>query len=74
MAWKLACMLKTYTKYDPTVEFKKYELNNKLLIGVTFFRFEYEFHHIEHITILFNPIDQDLNMNFTKSSGLRTIY
>ena len=37
LAWKLACMLRTYTKCDPTVEFKKYELNNKLLIDVTFF-------------------------------------
>ena len=67
-------MLRTYRTCNPTVGFPKYEFNNKLLIGVTFFRFEYEFHHIEHITILFNPIDQDLNMNFTKSSGLRTIY
>ena len=31
-------MLKTYTKCDPTVEFKKYDFNNKLLIGVTFFK------------------------------------
>ena len=38
MAWKLACMLKTYIKCDPTVEFSKYEFNNKLLVGVTFFR------------------------------------
>ena len=38
MAWKLACMLRTYTKCDPTVEFKKYDFNNKLLIGVTVFR------------------------------------
>ena len=34
---KLACMLRTYRKYDPTVGFSKYEFNNKLLVGVTFF-------------------------------------
>ena len=39
MALKLACMLRTYRKYNPTVLFSKYELNNKLLGGVTFFRF-----------------------------------
>ena len=38
MAWKLACMLKTNRKSDPMVEFSKYEFNNKLLVGVTFFR------------------------------------
>ena len=38
MARKLACMLKTYRKCDPTVGFKKYEFNNKLLVCVTFFR------------------------------------
>ena len=38
LALKLACMLKTYRKCDPTVGFSKYELNNKLLVGVTFFR------------------------------------
>ena len=38
MAWKLACMLRTYRKYNPTVGFLKYEFNNKLLGGVTFFR------------------------------------
>ena len=37
-AWKLACMLRTYRKYNPTVELSKYESNNKLLDGVTFFR------------------------------------
>ena len=31
-------MLRTNRKCDPTVEFSKYEFNNKLLIGVTFFR------------------------------------
>ena len=38
MAWKLACMLRTYITCDPTVGFSKYEFNNKLLVGVTFFR------------------------------------
>ena len=38
LARKLACMLKTNRKYDPTVEFSKYEFNNKFLGGVTFFR------------------------------------
>ena len=38
MAWKLACMLRTYRKFDPTVGFSKYEFHNKLLVGVTFFR------------------------------------
>ena len=38
MAWKLACMLRTYIKCDPMVGFLKYEFKNKLLVGVTFFR------------------------------------
>ena len=38
LALKLACMLRTYRKCNPTVEFWKYEFNNKLLSGVTFFR------------------------------------
>ena len=38
LAWKLACMLRTYRECDPTVGFSKYEFKNKLLIGVTFFR------------------------------------
>ena len=38
MALKLACMLKTYRKGDPTARFSKYEFNTKLLVGVTFFR------------------------------------
>ena len=36
--WKLACMLRTYRKCNPTVRFSKYKLNNKLLGGVTFFK------------------------------------
>ena len=31
-------MLKTYKKCNPMVGFSKYEFNNKLLVGVTFFR------------------------------------
>ena len=38
LAWKLACMLRTYKKYDITVGFSKYEFSNKLLGGVTFLR------------------------------------
>ena len=35
LAWKLACMLKTYRTCNPTVRFPKYEFNNKLLGAVT---------------------------------------
>ena len=35
---RLACMLRTNRKRDPMVEFSKYEFNNKLLVGVKFFR------------------------------------
>ena len=38
LAWKLACMLGTYRACNPMVGFSKYEFNNKLLDGVTFFR------------------------------------
>ena len=38
LAWKLICMLRTHRTCNPTVEFSKYEFNNKLLAGVTFFR------------------------------------
>ena len=38
LAWKLACMLRTYRKCDPTVGFLKYDFKNKLSVGVTFFR------------------------------------
>ena len=34
----MACTLRIYRKCDPTVEFSKYKLNNKLLVGVTFLR------------------------------------
>ena len=35
---QLAYMLRTYGKCNPTVRFSKYKFNNKLLVGVTFFR------------------------------------
>ena len=35
LIWKLACMLRTYGTYNLTVEFSKYQFNNKLLGGVT---------------------------------------
>ena len=38
LALKLAYSLRTYRKCDPTVGFSKYDFNNKLLVGVTFFR------------------------------------
>ena len=38
VAWKLACMLRPYRTCNPTVGFSKYEFNNKLLGGVTFFK------------------------------------
>ena len=37
LAWKLACILRLFRKCNPMVEFAKYEFNNKLLGGVTFF-------------------------------------
>ena len=38
LARKLACMLRTYRTYSPMIGFPKYDFNNKLLDGVTFFR------------------------------------
>ena len=38
LAMELAYMLKTYRTYNPTVGVLKFEFNNKLLGGVTFFR------------------------------------
>ena len=35
---KLACMLRTYITCNSTIGFPKYEFNNNLLGGVTFFR------------------------------------
>ena len=35
---KLACMLRTYRKCDPTIGFLKYKSKYKLLVGVTIFR------------------------------------
>ena len=37
LTWKLACMLRSCGTCNPTVGFSKYEFNNKLLEGVTFF-------------------------------------
>ena len=38
LARKLTCMLRANRKCDPRVGFSKYEINNKLLVRVTFFR------------------------------------
>ena len=38
LTWKLAYMLRPYRTCNPTDGFSKYEFNNKLLRGVTFFR------------------------------------
>ena len=33
-----------------------------------------KFHQYQYVAVLFNPNDEDSNMNFTKFSGLGTIY
>ena len=38
MAWKLACLLRPYRTCNPMVGVLKFEFNNKLLGGGTFFR------------------------------------
>ena len=38
LAWKLAYMLRIYSTYNSTVEFSKYEFNNKLLDNATLLR------------------------------------
>ena len=38
LAMKLAYMLRTYRTCNSMIKFSKYEFNNKLLCGVTFFR------------------------------------
>ena len=38
LTWKLAFMLRTYRKWNPIVGLSKYEFNNKLFGGITFFR------------------------------------
>ena len=38
LAWKLVCMLRSYRTCNPTVGVSKYDINNKLLGGVTFFK------------------------------------
>ena len=37
MALKFACILRKYRKCNPTIGFPKYDFDNKLLGGVTFF-------------------------------------
>ena len=37
LALKLTCKSRIYIICNPMVEFSKYEFNNKLLVGVTFF-------------------------------------
>ena len=54
---RLACMLKTYRKCDLTVGFSKYEFNNKLLIGVTFFRVTSSVTY-NHLFLIFNKIER----------------
>ena len=54
MAWKLACMLRTYRKCDPTVGFSKYEFNNKLLRGCIIWRYRWgmcslALHTLDHL-------------------------
>ena len=50
-------MLRTYRKCDPTVGFSKYEFNNKLLIGVTFFRVTSSVTY-NHLFLIFNKIER----------------
>ena len=38
LAWKSACMLRTYRTYNSTVGISKYKFNNKLLCDVILFR------------------------------------
>ena len=38
LEWIFACMLRTYRTCKRMVGFSKYEFNNKLLGGVTFFK------------------------------------
>ena len=38
MEWNLACILRTDRTYNPIAGYSKYEFNNKLMGGVTFFR------------------------------------
>ena len=38
LAWNSASIFRTYRACNPMVEFSKYEFNNKLLGGVTFFK------------------------------------
>ena len=54
-------MLRTYRKCDPTVGFSKDEFNNKLLVGVTFFRVTSSVTWTQRYISLFN-------VNFDKST------
>ena len=38
LTWQLSCILRTYKTCNPTIGFSKYEFNNNLLVGLTFFR------------------------------------
>ena len=51
MAWKLVSMLKTYRTYNSTMRFSKYELYNKLLVGVTLVRVTPDISWTQHIYI-----------------------
>ena len=51
LAWKLACMLRTYKICNSTVEFSKYESKNKLLDGVTLLRIILGITWTQHIYI-----------------------
>ena len=38
LTWKFTCLLGPYKTCNQTVEFSKYDFNNKLLGDITFFR------------------------------------
>ena len=51
LTWKLAWKLKTYRTYNSTMRFSKYELYNKLLVGVTLVRVTPDISWTQHIYI-----------------------
>ena len=61
LAWKLECILRTYRTCNPTVASSKYEFNNNLLVGVTFFRVSFGVSWIQ-------PYISKFNVNFGKST------
>ena len=61
LTWIFACMLRTYRKHNPLVGHSKYEFNNNLFGGVTFFRFTSGVTWIQHYISKFN-------LNFDKST------